>query len=169
MKIAFRPLAAEDLPLLRSWLREPHVAEYWQEPEDEEEFREKFLKSLPRRGVSAFVIEVDGRAIGYIQEYEAVKVGGGWWPDVRPGVFGIDQFIGDANYISKGIGTLVIGEFVRRMFARAEVKEIITDPDPANHRAIRAYEKVGFRRVQEIVTPGGAALLMRLESGASLN
>ena len=42
-------------------------------------------------------------------------------------------------------------------------KEIITDPDPANARAIRAYEKAGFSQTGEIVTPGGVALLMTKE------
>ncbi|HSM07403.1 MAG TPA: hypothetical protein VLA33_00110 [Gemmatimonadota bacterium] len=36
------------------------------------------------------------------------------------------------------------------------------DPHPDNARAIRCYEKVGFKRAGEIVTPDGRALLMRL-------
>ena len=34
------------------------------------------------------------------------------------------------------------------------------DPAPSNGRAIRAYEKAGFRHVAVIVTPDGPALLM---------
>jgi aminoglycoside 6'-N-acetyltransferase len=37
---------------------------------------------------------------------------------------------------------------------------MITDPDPANARALRAYEKAGFRRDREVDTPDGRALLM---------
>jgi aminoglycoside 6'-N-acetyltransferase len=37
---------------------------------------------------------------------------------------------------------------------------IVTDPDPANHRAIRAYEKAGFERDRMVDTPDGPALLM---------
>ena len=37
---------------------------------------------------------------------------------------------------------------------------VITDPDPANARAIRAYEKAGFRQRPHVDTPDGPALLM---------
>ena len=36
----------------------------------------------------------------------------------------------------------------------------MTDPDPANARAIRAYEKAGFRKDRLVDTPDGRALLM---------
>ncbi len=37
---------------------------------------------------------------------------------------------------------------------------IVTDPDPANKRAIRAYEKAGFASDRLVDTPEGVALLM---------
>ena len=37
---------------------------------------------------------------------------------------------------------------------------MLTDPDPINARAIRAYEKAGFLRQREVDTPDGRALLM---------
>ena len=37
---------------------------------------------------------------------------------------------------------------------------VITDPNPTNARAVRAYEKAGFRRDREVDTPDGRALLM---------
>lgn len=160
--IEFLPLKENHIPILRKWLREPHVAEFWQETENEDEFREKFLNKLPERGVSAFVILVDSKPIGYIQYYDACKVGGGWWPDAEEGTFGIDQFIGDPDMVGKGLGTEIIKRFVENIFLLSKVSQIITDPEPKNKRAIRAYEKAGFHTVGEIKTPGGDALLMRI-------
>ena len=37
---------------------------------------------------------------------------------------------------------------------------VVTDPDPANLRAVRAYEKAGFGRDRMVDTPDGPALLM---------
>jgi aminoglycoside 6'-N-acetyltransferase len=37
---------------------------------------------------------------------------------------------------------------------------IVTDPDPANKRAVNAYEKAGFVRDRMVDTPDGPALLM---------
>jgi aminoglycoside 6'-N-acetyltransferase len=36
----------------------------------------------------------------------------------------------------------------------------VTDPDPSNLRAVRAYEKAGFRKDREVDTPDGRALIM---------
>lgn len=160
--IQFLAFQEVHLPLLRSWLKEPHVSEFWQESDDDNELREKFLHKLPARGVSAFVISLDSKPIGFIQYYEAHKVGGGWWPNMESGIYGIDQFIGDASKVGKGLGTKIIRKFVENLFTNTNVKEIITDPEPQNKRAIRCYENVGFQRVEEIQTPGGKALLMKM-------
>jgi aminoglycoside 6'-N-acetyltransferase len=37
---------------------------------------------------------------------------------------------------------------------------VVIDPDPANARAIRAYEKAGFSKQHVVETPDGPALLM---------
>ncbi len=160
--ISFLPVEEQHISLLRKWLKEPHVTEFWQETQDEEKFRIKFLKKFPERGVTAFIISVNSNPVGYIQYYEACKVGDGWWPDAKPGTFGIDQFIGDPNLIGKGLGTAIIKKFVNHLFHKLKAEEIIADPEPKNERAIRAYEKVGFKALGEIKTPGGDALLMRL-------
>lgn len=161
--IQFVEFQEAHLSILRSWLREPHVSEFWQESEDDTELREKFLNQLPARGVSAFIISLESRPIGFIQYYEACKIGGGWWLNIGPGTFGIDQFIGDVSMIGKGLGTKIIKQFVEYLFANPNVQEIITDPEPENKRAVRCYEKVGFQRIKEIQTPGGLALLMKID------
>jgi aminoglycoside 6'-N-acetyltransferase len=42
----------------------------------------------------------------------------------------------------------------------AGTPRILTDPDPINERAVRAYEKAGFGRDRLVDTPDGIALLM---------
>ncbi len=37
---------------------------------------------------------------------------------------------------------------------------MVTDPDPANARAVKAYEKAGFQKTRLVDTPDGRALLM---------
>jgi RimJ/RimL family protein N-acetyltransferase len=56
----------------------------------------------------------------------------------------------------------MIAAFVARLFADPAVTKIQIDPDPANARAIRCYEKVGFERVGIVETPDGLALLMTI-------
>lgn len=162
VNIEFLPLQEQHLPLMKRWLKEPHISEFWQQTENEDELREKFLSKLSQRGVAPFVIVVDAKPIGYIQYYEAQKVGGGWWPEATEGTFGIDQFIGEADLIGRGLGTEIIRRFLDQLFSNRNVEEVITDPDPQNTRAIRAYEKAGFKTLNTIQTPDGKALLMKV-------
>lgn len=160
--ISFGPFQSKHLKSLRSWLQEDHVKKFWQETEDEADLSEKFLITLPKRGIHCFIIKQDEEDIGFIQYYEAAKVGGGWWPYEKPGAFGIDLMIGRADLVGKGLGPRIIREFVEYVRGNENVRSIIIDPDPKNPAAIRAFEKAGFKREQEITTPGGAALLMRM-------
>ncbi len=48
----------------------------------------------------------------------------------------------------------------RRRGWRNGAPRIVTDPDPANDRAVRAYEKAGFEKARMVDTPDGPALLM---------
>jgi hypothetical protein len=70
----FRPLTADHLPLLRKWLREPHVAEYWQEPQDEAEFCDEYLNMLTARDVRPYIVYVDEVPVGHIQDYQACLI-----------------------------------------------------------------------------------------------
>jgi RimJ/RimL family protein N-acetyltransferase len=163
--IEFLRFTGEDLPLFRTWLNKAHVRPHWQEPEDDEELRLKFLMKLPHRGVAAFTIRQDGISIGYIQYYEAAKVGSGWWPDELPGTFGVDLMIGEEKYLGRGLGSKIIREFIEFCKIREpSAAQFIIDPEPHNERAIRSFANAGFVRHSEIVTPNGRALLMRLNS-----
>ncbi len=172
VKISFLPFNESHLPMLRYWLNKGHIKPHWQEPEDDDALKEKFLNSMPARSVHSFVFTEDvvgtgktsAQPLGYIQYYEACKVGGGWWPDELPGVFGIDLMIGEATRLGQGLSTIIIQEFIRFIQSRERVTEFIIDPDAGNQRAIRAFEKVGFVRERELATPNGNALLMRLKT-----
>ena len=97
----------------------------------------------------------------YAQSYGALGAGDGWWEDeTDPGVRGIDQSIADPELLGQGLGTRLVGALVDLLFSDSQVSRIQTDPAPHNLRAIRCYEKAGFRRIRTIVTPDGPALYM---------
>ena len=103
----------------------------------------------------------DARPIGFIQLYTVKSGDPDWWPDeTDPGARGTDQFLADPADLGTGLGTQMLRAFVDHVFEDPAVTKLQTDPSPDNGRAIRCYEKVGFRRVAEVVTPDGPALLM---------
>ena len=76
-----------------------------------------------------------------------------------PGTHAIDQFIGEPDMVDRGHGSAFVRAFIEHVLADGAPR-VITDPDPANARAIRAYEKAGFARDRLVDTPDGIALLM---------
>ena len=159
----FERFEENHLFLLRQWLNAEHIKDFWQESDDDEKLKIKFLDELPRQGVLPFVIAKDHKPIGYIQYYDATKVGGGWWEEEPNGTFGIDLMIGSSEHHGRGFGPTIIKEFVGFVRQREpSLRSITIDPEPKNHRAIRAFEKAGFVKESEIETPDGTALLMRM-------
>ncbi len=158
----FTKLKENHIPLLASWLQKPHIIPVWQEPEDLETLTEKYLIKLPQQSVYAYIIEHESKPIGYIQYYSATKVGNGWWPNEPEGTYGIDLMIGEEDYINKGLGPKIITEFINEIRLKENIKSIIIDPEPTNTRAIRAFEKAGFKKEAIIKTPNGEAQLMRI-------
>ncbi len=136
------------------------MKKFWTESEDESEVRAKYLGKAAKN-IFGYMIEKDGEWVGYIQHYEAWNVGPGWWPDAKPGTYGIDQMIGEPTLVGQGIGTESLKIFLREVLESGrEVLEVIADPDPKNLSAIRVFEKVGFASVGMVPTPYGDSLLM---------
>lgn len=159
-KINFKPLNENDLELLCKWLDKPHVKEWWNDGLTYDEIKTKYRQRIDDEIVFPFLIYLDNQPVGFIQYYLADKVGEGWWPNEKEGTVGIDQFIGEEDYINRGYGTEIISAFEKKLFENPAIKKIITDVDPKNHRAIRCYEKAGLRTIGKVKTPDGMANLM---------
>lgn len=152
----FRPMTAADLPLVRGWLVMPHVVEWWGYADEQFRLVAEDLESL---AMHQFIVTADDRPFAYLQCYDPTA-----WPDnglgSHPdGTRGIDQFIGDPAMIGLGHGSAFIRNFTDGLLT-AGTPRALTDPDPSNARAIRAYEKAGFRSERTVDTPDGIALLM---------
>ena len=151
----FRPMTERDLPVVAEWLARPHVAERWDDPAGAQEIAEH-IDSI---SVEPFVIELDGEPIGYLQCYDPHLEDNHPYQDQPTGTVGIDQFIGEEELVGVGHGSRLIAEFVEQLLEDGAPR-VLVDPDPANTRAIRAYEKAGFRPIGERTSIYGHALLM---------
>ena len=152
--------------MLHDWLNRPHIVEWWQnERPDLADVRAKYLpRVLVSERVTPYIGLLGGRPFAYAQSYVAFGSGDGWWEDVTdPGVRGIDQSIADEALLGRGLGTLLVQALVQRLLGDPEVTRIQTDPAPDNARAIRCYEKAGFRQVKTILTSDGPAVYMLRE------
>lgn len=165
-------MTADDFPLLHTLLQRPHVAEWWSrddKPLGVADVRAKYLPRIVGDGaVTAHIAMLDGRPIGYAQSYVVMQYGDGWWPnETDPGVRGIDQFLAEPDMLGRGIGTRLVAALVELLLRDPTITKIQTDPDATNRRAIRCYEKAGFRALGTMLTPHGPALYMVRERRAA--
>jgi RimJ/RimL family protein N-acetyltransferase len=169
MRIGFRGLTEDDLPLLHEWLQREHVRRWWSKHETYADVAEYYLAAI--RGsdpTELYLIELDDRPGGFIEtylvsdypEYEAV-VGTG------EGVAGVDLFLANEEQTGRGIGSRVLVEFVRDVvFAAQTTTACIAGPDADNGASIRAFEKAGFTARREFREPDDQNrlhVLMRLD------
>jgi aminoglycoside 6'-N-acetyltransferase len=147
--LAFRPMARADLPQLRRWLAEPHVAEWWDSGEETVEGVEAAAGERVGRAhpVRPWIVEVGGQAVGFLQWYR-VEDELDWFPGVEipPGTVAMDLAIGDPQRIGRGLGRRIVLEFVHHVLRAAapDSPEVWIDPNPRNERAVRCYRAVGF-------------------------
>ncbi len=161
--VNLRLMAERDLSMLHEWLNRPHIVEWWGEARPSlREVREHYLPRVQaQESVIPYIGLLDGKPFAYAQSYVALGSGDGWWPEeTDPGVRGIDQSIAYPELLGQGLGTQLVRELVSTLFRSPEVTKVQTDPAPHNLRAIRCYEKAGFRKVKQIVTPDGPAIYM---------
>ncbi len=148
-------MTVADLPLIRRWLGEAHVREWWGDPDEQFAL---VSGDLDEPAMDQLIVLAGDEPFGYLQCYclTAWNTGFGLQPE---GTRGIDLFIGDGDMIARGHGSAFIRQFVDERF-RHGLPRMVTDPDPLNLRALRAYEKAGFIRERMVETPDGPALLM---------
>jgi aminoglycoside 6'-N-acetyltransferase len=163
----FRAMTAADLPLMRRWLESPHVRTWWGEPEEELGFVRDMIEG--RDTTRPFIFSVDGEPAGYIQYWfighhqNATWIADHpWLAELPADAVGVDLSIGEAARLSRGIGSSVLRAFSERLVEQGH-RTIVIDPDPRNRRAVRAYEKAGFRTIPRLAGRTGDALIMQFD------
>jgi aminoglycoside 6'-N-acetyltransferase len=130
-RVTLRPITADDVPRLAEIAAEPEIA-YWWLGLSENDLREMTEEEL------VFVIEDEAEVVGLVQAGEEDE------PDYRHA--SIDIFVTAARQ-GQGIGADAIRTLARYLFEERGHHRITIDPAAANERAIRSYERVGFKRV----------------------
>ena len=148
-ELTVRKLQADDGELLAKWLSDPKVLEYYEGRD-----RAFGIKEVKRtfynreHGVQRCIIEYEGTTIGYIQYYpldEETRNVYRYSDDQRT-IYGTDQFIGETDYWNRGIGSHIVQSMTEFLVQRLNADTVVMDPQAWNERAIRCYEKCGFKK-----------------------
>jgi aminoglycoside 6'-N-acetyltransferase len=144
-----------DYELIVRWRNEPHVREWW-DPDDPPmtlasaigEYGANTREGAP---TTACIIERNGSPIGFLQFYR--------WSDepsdsevlgisLDQDAWGLDLFIGEPSQVGQEVGPRAIDMLCRFLFEERGASSVALVAAQDNARALRAYEKAGFRRVQ---------------------
>jgi aminoglycoside 6'-N-acetyltransferase len=150
--LVVRKLDIEDACYLAKWLSDPTVLEFYEgrdRPHDLALVKKVFYSKDD--DLIPCLILFDEIPIGYVQFYpvdnDEKKTYG--YP-VDQAIFGMDQFIGEPSYWGRGIGEQLVNAVVEFLFTEKAAELVIMDPQIRNKRAIRCYEKCGFKIVKTL-------------------
>ena len=152
--IRIRSMTDEDFPLMLKWLTDGSVLEFYAGRDTRYTFEtlKAHYSEVWDTVYYRIILEYKGNAIGYGQLY---KLYGDLYeeyhyPQNGETVFAADQFIGEPEYWNRGIGTKYLQTILNFLKAVENADAVILDPHKSNARAIHAYEKVGFKIIDEL-------------------
>ena len=155
-RYSFRDVTEADLPLIARWMAEPHIAEWWDDPDAEIAHIRAHMDSV---SVEPLIVELAGRPIAYLQSYDPHLEDNHPYQDQPHGTLGVDLSIGPPELLDQGHGSAMLRQFCDELFEEG-CPRVIIDPDPDNARAIRSYEKAGFIAFDRRTSEYGPALMM---------
>jgi aminoglycoside 6'-N-acetyltransferase len=139
-RLSLRPVEERDLVLIQRWLAEPEVLYWWDtQLEDIDAVREEFLEPDRHQPLWRYLIEEGGRSVGFVQWAHA------YFDPEYAHTASIDIFIGEPDARDRGLGTEAVRTLLAYLFEVRGVHRVTIDPETRNGRAIRSYQKAGFR------------------------
>lgn len=154
MTITFEPLTENHFSLLLKWLETPHVKAWWdQDVHWTPELIEQKYRDYVNRGnsIKSYIICIEYKPIGYIQYYNVHDFPRGYnfeTMKLPESCAAIDWYIGEIEFVGCN-GQEVLKSFLD-CYVFINFGNVFVDPDTANTRAIRVYEKVGFKKIDQI-------------------
>lgn len=159
----FSPVTLDDKAMLLEWLSLPDSQKWWGKPEREIAL---IYQGEQTGESSGFIVHDDDQGpFAYIQSWPCdaqpadAIIEEPWVAKQAPGTLGIDITIGKPNMVGNGYGSRAVTAFCEKLFVEGAPRLII-DPDAANLRAVRAYQKAGFARFDQFTNPDGSITLL---------
>lgn len=142
-----RLLEMDDLPIILEWYNDEELHNIADVKPFKrytiEELRKYWTEKLSRSYASYHVIVVEDEVIGrvglkkkrnddiYVMEYSIL--------------------IGVSNLYSKGLGTEITNYFITKSFLDPDIQPVVLQVREDNKRAMRCYEKAGFKKTESYV------------------
>ncbi len=166
-KLAFRPLAMDDLGLLHRWFNASHARRWFGKGRSFESVVDEYAPDIAgKTPIHPFLISYAEKPIGWAS-WECF----GDTPHFMrtygvddPDAVNCDVLIGESEFVHRGLGAPLLRRFLREIvFSNPRYTSCIIDPEEDNSIAIRAYEKAGFRFLRTVPDDGEGNRLCLME------
>lgn len=147
-RVDLRTMTRGDLPALTRWLQEPHVQRWWHN--DGEPSADRVVATYGPRvdgttPTRMWVVEVNGRSVGFVQDYRIRDYPGFALLAPDPDAIGVDYAIGEPGWVGRGLGVRVLWAWMRGVHRRfPDAASCFAAPDHANAASLRILAKAGF-------------------------
>ena len=156
----------EEYIKIYKWCQNKEIYEWFEQRKlSLEEITNKYRNKLLSKKQDLFIIECDNKDIGYTQIYRFDN-------DIKvdelnnyQNIYEFDLFIGEGDYLSKGIGKLVIDYLTNYIYSNYHADSIILRPFKRNIRAIKCYQKCNYNIINEHIgndTQGNKEIILVL-------
>ena len=160
-KVILRPMTIDEIPNFYQWATQSEATPFWYEdgiiPTYEAFIRDwkryYFDGSEPEKG-RCFAILIGDKAIGQINYNEINRDNNS---------VELDIIIAEDVFKSKGYGTDALKTLTKYLFQNMNIQLCWLEPIARNRRAIRAYEKAGFKLTKTYISNGVECKRMELK------
>ena len=150
-----------DLALVHGWMNDPEVARFWQMPWPSDRIAEYLQRQVTDPHSAGYLGTLDGVAMSYWELYRADLDPLARHYPARDHDAGVHLLLGPAEHRGRGLAA----ELLRvvsgwQLDADPQAGRVVAEPDVRNERSVRAFERAGFRRVDDLDLPDKRAALM---------
>jgi len=152
--ISFKPLKNEESQFakIHKWCQNKFVYEWFEQRElSFDEICNKYRNKLLSNKQKLFLIRYNNKDIGLVQIYKFEKDIDLKELDKFKTIYEYDLFIGEENYLSKGLGVIIVNLINELIYSKYKADAIILRPFKRNNRAIKCYQKANFKKLSEYV------------------
>lgn len=158
-ELALRPMREDDFPTMARWLSDARVLTWFGGRDRPMSLLDVTAKYRPRLAgtvpTTCLIAELDAVPVGYVQYYrwrdhsaDAAVLG----LSTLDNPYGLDLFVGRTELWGTGLGSRMLRLLLGHLFGTLGARRVALSAMSHNYRALRAYAKVGFRRVR--LVPG---------------
>lgn len=160
-KITFKKAVKKDRSVVRQWLDNPHMKEYW---DNSQEMWDNFESYLNGKKIlfDYWICLYDQEPYGLIMTSDASEADPRTgkqadhlipWVEPEGMTLTIDFAIGEESFLGKGLSSETLKKFAEAQ--PPSVEAFLVDPEAKNEKATHVYEKAGFVKVSTFIRGEG--------------